>query len=162
MFVNYKLYLLFIIIMSEITIKLKPLKENWKLPTYAHKGDAGLDLTATSKEVDEFGNIVYGTGIAIELPENHVGLLFPRSSICKKQLFLSNSVGVIDSTYKGEIMFKFKSLNHTGDENFNLDYNIEDRIGQLIILPIPYVNIEVVSELSKSERGEGGYGSSGN
>jgi dUTP pyrophosphatase len=147
---------------NNITVKLKPLRPDWKLPTYAHKGDAGLDMTATTKTIDEFGNTVYGTSLALQLPEGHVGLLFPRSSICKKQLFLTNSVGIIDQGYQGEILFKFKSFNHTGDENLNIDYNVGERIGQLIVLPIPYVNIEVVSELDNSERGEGGYGSSGN
>jgi len=147
---------------NNITIKLKPLRPDWVIPTYAHKGDAGLDMTATNKIVDEFGNTVYGTSLALQLPEGHVGLLFPRSSICKKQLFLTNSVGIIDQGYQGEIMFKFKSFNHSGDENLNIDYNVGERIGQLIVLPIPYVNIEVVSELDDSERGEGGYGSSGN
>jgi dUTP pyrophosphatase len=147
---------------NDITVKLKPLRPDWVIPTYAHNGDAGLDMTATTKTIDEFGNTVYGTSLALQLPEGHVGLLFPRSSICKKQLFLTNSVGVLDGTYRSEIFFKFKSFNHTGDENLNIDYNVGDRIGQLIVLPIPYVNIEVVSELDNTTRGEGGYGSTGN
>lgn len=137
-------------------IKIKKLHENAVIPTYAKHGDAGLDLTATSKSYDENYNVVYGTGLAIEIPEGYVGLVFPRSSICEKDLFLTNSVGVIDSGYRGEIMAKFKHSDLLADE-----YREGERIAQLIILPYPYIEFELADELSKSERGTGGYGSSG-
>lgn len=137
-------------------IKIKKLHENAVIPTYAKHGDAGMDLTATSKSYDENNNVVYGTGLAVEIPEGYVGLVFPRSSICKKDLFLTNSVGVIDSGYRGEIMTKFK---HT--DNLPVEYRVGERIAQLIILPHPYIEFELADELSKSERGTGGYGSSG-
>ena len=104
-------------------------------------------------------SFVYGTGLAIQIPEGHVGLVFPRSSISKKDLILSNSVGVIDCGYTGEIMFKFKRT-LVGDSLANI-YEIGDRIGQIIIIPIPRIEFEEVSELEQTERGQGGYGSTG-
>src|SRR5690606_4362848 len=79
-------------------------------PQYSKDGDAGLDLVATSKKYNEKGSIVYGTSLAFEIPKGYVGLLFPRSSNSKMDLLLSNSVGVIDSGYRGEVMFKFKHV----------------------------------------------------
>lgn len=89
-------------------VKIKKLNESAVIPTYAKHGDAGMDLTAISKEYDGNGNVIYGTGLAFEIPENYVGLLFPRSSNTKKDLILGNSVGVIDSGYRGEVILIFK------------------------------------------------------
>lgn len=136
-------------------IKIKRLTENAVIPTKAHPTDAGLDLTATSVKV-ESANIVYGTGLAFEIPEGHVGLIFPRSSNAKKDLLLTNSVGVVDCHYRGEVMFKFRPTN--GDPN---TYTVGDRIGQLIVMPLPDVELEEVDELSETDRGCGGYGSTG-
>ena len=83
--------------MKTLKVKIKKLNENAVIPSYAQYGDAGMDLVATSKSFDEDANIVYGTGLAFEIPKGFVGLLFPRSSNAKKDLLLSNSVGVIDS-----------------------------------------------------------------
>lgn len=139
-------------------VKIKKLSEKAVIPQYAKEGDAGLDLVATSKSYDENGNVVYGTDLAFEIPKGYVGLLFPRSSNAKMDLILSNSVGVIDSGYRGEVMMKFK-------HSYNIlpnEYKIGDKIGQLIILPYPTIEFEEVDELSTTERGSGGYGSSGN
>lgn len=152
-------------------VKIKKLNENAVVPKYAKPGDAGLDLTATSYEWAN-GRHVYGTGLAVEIPEGYVGLLFPRSSICKYDLRLTNSVGVIDSGYRGEIKFQFESNGFNfeiNDEGVVLDnplietkiYKIGDRIGQLLILPYPKVELVEVDELSDSERATGGFGSSG-
>lgn len=135
-------------------LKFKLLTENAVLPKYAKVGDAGLDLTATSVEVDG-GVWTYRTGIAVEIPEGHVGLLFPRSSIYKTSHRLTNSVGVIDSGYRGEIMFKFKT------DSVGEIYEVGDRVGQLVIIEYPQFNPVAVDELSETERGAGGYGSSG-
>lgn len=163
-------------------IKIKRLVENAVIPTYNKPGDAGMDLTAVSRVFDEHGNVSYGTGLAFEIPEGYVGLLFPRSSNCKQDLLLSNSVGVLDSGYRGEVFFKFKpstifsdNENGTNDISDSFDlislpndgynenryYNIGDRIGQIIILPYPQIEFEEVSELSKTERNEKGFGSTG-
>lgn len=140
-------------------IKIKKLVENAVLPTYAKSGDAGLDLTATSWNLDDYGNFVYHTGLAIEIPEGYVGLVFPRSSVSKKKLFLTNAVGVIDSGYRGEITAKFKKLDLKNEKSSF--YEVGERIAQLIILPYPQIEFEEVKELTKTERGIGGYGSSG-
>jgi dUTP pyrophosphatase len=139
-------------------IKFKKINQHASVPTKAHEHDAGFDLTCVHRWY-EGSNIVYGTGLAIQIPEGHVGLLFPRSSISKQDLILSNSVGVIDCGYIGEIMFKFKRT-FVGDSLLNI-YEVGDRIGQLIILPIPSIEFEEVSELEQTERGQGGYGSTG-
>ena len=142
---------------KEMEIRFRKLNDKAVMPTKAHATDAGFDLTATSRSIDEYGNIIYGTGIAVEIPQGYVGLVFPRSSIARTALQLSNSVGVIDSGYRGEIMAKFKNpwLPY-GDI-----YEEGQRIAQLIVMPIPEVEFIEVEELSDSDRGEGGYGSSG-
>lgn len=162
-------------------VKIKKLHPDAIIPKYAKPGDAGMDLVATSKIYDEEGNVSYGTGLAFEIPQGYVGLLFPRSSNCKKDLLLCNSVGVVDSGYRGEIFFKFKpSPFYTGGENSSYfdeivlsqnkdehyegisEYIVGDRIGQIIIMPYPSIEFEEVEELSSTERGEGGFGSTGN
>ena len=149
-------------------VRIKKLNENAVIPKYAKHGDAGLDLTATSMYFDEYGNICYGTGLAFEIPEGYVGLIFPRSSICKEQLLLSNAVGVIDSGYRGEVSFKFKPSMALDEGRAwaiafreQYFYHVGDRIGQMIIMPYPSIEFEEVEELSKTERDKGGYGSSG-
>ena len=87
-------------------VNIKKLNENAVIPSYAKAGDAGMDLVAISKEYDDHGNVVYGTGLAFEIPEGYVGLLFPRSSNAKMDLLSTNAVGVIDSGYRGEVMMK--------------------------------------------------------
>lgn len=137
-------------------VKVKKLHPEAIIPKYAKPGDAGLDLTAVSEEWNENNSMVtYGTGLAIEIPEGYVGLLFPRSSVCKTVLNLSNSVGVIDSGYRGEIMLKFRYPEE------GLVYDLGDRVGQLIILPYPQIELVEAEELSSTERGAGGYGSTG-
>lgn len=138
-------------------VKIKKTHKNAVIPSYAKDGDAGLDLTAVDFRTDEQGNYVYDTGIALEIPKGYVGLVFPRSSIADKELLLTNSVGVIDSGYRGSIKAKFKPTNNT-KTNINI-YKIGDRIAQLIILPYPQINFEEVEKLSETERGDKGYGS---
>lgn len=149
-------------------VRIKRLNNDAVVPKYAKDGDAGMDLTATSISFDDDGNVIYGTGLAFEIPRGYVGLLFPRSSNAKKDLILSNSVGVIDSGYRGEVMFKFKPSmvfyegRPTHAMSKNVIYEIGDRIGQLIIMPYPSIEFTECNELSETERGAGGYGSTGN
>ena len=139
-------------------VKIKKLKEEAVIPEYAKAGDAGLDLIATSRTWnDEMQCWIYGTGLAIEIPEGFVGLLYPRSSIRKYGLILCNHVGVVDSGYRGEIMLTFRPAQAGGAHI----YDVGDKVGQLIITPIPYVTLVEVEELSETERGEGGHGSTG-
>jgi len=139
-------------------VKIKKLSSEAVIPSYAKSGDAGMDLVATSMNFDGT-QITYGTGLAIEIPERFVGLVFPRSSIRKTDLSLSNSVGVIDSGYRGEIQATFnqKSLSKDGQ----ILYGVGDRICQLMIIPHPHVDFIEVQELNNTERGEGGFGSTG-
>jgi dUTP pyrophosphatase len=141
-------------------VKIKKLSENAVIPTYAKEGDAGMDVVATRIINETLDSITYGTDIALEIPEGFVGLAFPRSSIRKTHLHLSNSVGVIDSGYRGEIQATFKKIQ--GISNNALDnYKVGDRIFQLMIIPHPTIQFIEVNELSSTERGEGGFGSTG-
>lgn len=139
-----------------LKVNVKKLSDKAVMPQYAKPGDAGMDMTSTSLIKSEV-YYEYGTDIAVEIPEGYVGLLFPRSSISKTKQILANHVGVIDSGYRGEIKFRFKKLAWDNGEV----YNVGDRIGQLIIIPYPQVELVEVDELSSSDRGEGGYGSTG-
>ena len=145
-----------------LDVKIMKLVEEAVIPQYSLEGDAGLDLTATFRSYDEFGNMVYHTGIAIEIPKGYVGLLFQRSSVSKKQQFLTNAVGVIDSNYRGEIMLKFKptvQAHNKVESLFNEMYEVGEKIGQLIILPYPSVNFILSDNLSDTVRGSNGFGS---
>jgi dUTP pyrophosphatase len=142
-----------------MNIKVKRLNENAVIPSYAKEGDAGMDITATSKTTDSDGNVVYGTGLAFEIPQGYVGLLFPRSSLTKYDLTLGNHVGVLDSGYRGEVIFKFK---RTELSMFSKEYKAGDRIGQIIVLPHPKVEFQEVKDLNETSRGKGSIGSSGN
>lgn len=139
-------------------VKIKKLHPDAVIPSYAKAGDAAMDLTAISVEKDEHGNAVYGTGLAIEIPYGYVGLLFPRSSNSKTDLYLTNHVGVIDSGYRGEIMFKYRGIRGLLDAKV---YRKDERVGQLIILPYPQIELVESDELSETERGDGGFGSTG-
>lgn len=142
-------------------VRVKRLTAEAVLPKKAHSSDAGFDLVAAWKRNDEHGNVVYGTGLAFEIPEGYVGLLFPRSSNARKRLGLTNSVGVLDSGYRGEVTLKFKGLWSLGVGATERDYMIGERVGQLVIVKLPDIELEEADELSESERGTGGYGSSG-
>ena len=135
-------------------VKIQRLSDDAIIPHYAKPGDAGMDLTAVWKN-QTFDIVTYGTGLSIEIPDGYVGLLFPRSSIYKTKMSLTNAVGVIDSGYRGEIMMKFKVTDN------RIMYQVGDRIGQLVIMPYPEVEFEEVDELSETSRGAGGYGSTG-
>ena len=138
-------------------IKFKKLSPSAVVPRKAHASDAGFDMTCTRYEVTNGELFTYHTDIAVEIPDGHVGLLFPRSSIYKQDLFLTNSVGCVDSGYRGEVMFKFKAV----FSDVKHHYQVGERIGQLIIIPYPAVEFVEADELSDSERGACGYGSSG-
>jgi len=147
--------------------KINPLAE---IPTYAKDGDAGMDVIATSIISDTPTQITYGLGIALEIPKGFVGLVFPRSSIRKTGLQLSNSVGVIDSGYRGELQATFNKL-FGGEAMYdemkvkeiqpNDFYKVGDRVAQIMIIPHPPIEFEEADELSDTERGDGGFGSTG-
>jgi dUTP pyrophosphatase len=161
---------------NKLSVRFKKLHPKAVTPTYAKDGDAGLDLTATAMFMGT-NYIQYDTGIAVEIPEGYVGLVFPRSSITKMAagVSLKNSVGIIDSGYRGQIILRFDvpSESHKCDaetfryitkDGFQEELKIPqpgERIGQLIILPYPQIQLEEVDELSSTDRGEGGFGSTG-
>lgn len=140
---------------SPQTLKIKRLHPDAKLPTRMTAGAAGYDITATSVKLED-SLLVYGTALAFEIPEGYVGLLFQRSSVSKTTLQLSNAVGVIDSDFRDEVTFKFRYV-YSGQERI---YKVGERVGQLVLLKLPEVDIVEVSELSDTQR-VGGYGSTG-
>lgn len=144
-----------------MVVKVKKLVPAAVMPRKAHASDAGFDLVAVNRTVDDDGAVVYWTGLAFEIPEGYVGLVFPRSSIARKDLVLSNGVGVIDAGYRGEVMAKFKFVGPLSMHEEYHWYDIGDRIAQLIVMKLPEVELVESEELSESERGIGGYGSTG-
>lgn len=139
-------------------LKIKKLVDNAVIPSRAREGDAGLDLTAVSmQKVDEgnHGYIEYDLGLSMEIESGYVGLIYPRSSISKTGLWMANGVGVIDSGYRGPIKVRFKHIPNTDL------YSIGDRVAQLVIQKQEDVDIELLEELSTSERSDGGFGSTG-
>lgn len=143
-------------------IKLKIKKEHplAVLPKYAHDGDACMDLTAVTEryvEEDGFGFIEYGTGLSFQIPENHVLLIYPRSSISNTGLILANSVGCLDFGYLGELKVRFKYVKG------GVKYNVGDRVAQFLVIPRPLVQLEEVQEFSNnsSNRNSLGFGSTG-
>jgi dUTP pyrophosphatase len=140
-----------------LDIKVKKLHPNAVIPSYSKVGDAGMDLTITSEIENTTYSVSYGFGIAVEIPKNYVGLIFPRSSVRNQDLILSNCVGVIDSGYRGELQATFKKTNGLD----SLKYKVGERGAQIIILPYPQVKMVESDELSNTERGDGGFGSTG-
>lgn len=140
-------------------LKFKRLKDRAILPIRGTEGSAGIDLTCTdiSTVLNEANQLmlVYHTDLAVEIPEGYCGLLIPRSSIFKKSLWLTNNVGVIDSDYRGEIMAIMKATTDT----IPAVYKPGERFCQLVIVPVPAFTIAEAEELSETERGASGYGS---
>jgi len=151
-------------------INVKKTSKNLPTPKYAIDGDAGLDLTAYNVITNNYKSVVYDTGLAFEIRDGYIGFVFPRSSVRKYDLIMANSVGVVDSNYRGTVQVSFKRtfngsikylLNKIGFK-FNLnEYELNDRICQLIILPYPQIELVVKHKLNETERGAGGHGSTG-
>ena len=139
-------------------IQFKKLVPTAQKPKFGKPGDAGADLVATSIDFSRDHQLVYGTGLAVEIPEGMVGLIFPRSSVRNTDLTMSNSVGVIDSGYRGEIMVTFNLKKTLPEAEI---YVLGDRIAQLVIMPVPLIQYKEVDELSETQRGTDGHGSTG-
>jgi dUTP pyrophosphatase len=140
-----------------INVKVKKLDPNAVVPSYSKVGDAGMDLTITNIKENTSFSITYGFGIAMEIPKGYVGLVFPRSSVRNQDLILSNCVGVIDSGYRGELQATFKKTQGLD----SISYNVGERGAQIMILPYPQINMIESDELSETDRGYGGFGSTG-
>ena len=139
-------------------IKVKKLNPLAQLPEKAYSTDAGFDLVATSVE-HPFGStgiyVEVCTGVAFEIPPGYVGLVFPRSSVSDTKHFLRNSVGVIDSGYRGEVKLRYSI------DDSNTAYGIGDKVGQIVFMELPEIKLVESSVLSTSARREGGFGSTG-
>lgn len=143
---------------NKLKVKVKRFVEEASLPKKATLGSAGYDLTVVSAEWDRYrGVIKYSFGVGFEIPEGYVGLLFPRSSVYKTDLDLTNCVGVIDSDYRGAVSAVFRVL----DPNTDHVYKVGERAAQIIFLKLGDIELYEVQELSSTERGEGGYGHTG-
>ena len=140
-----------------VLVKVKKLDPNAVVPSYSKVGDAGMDLTITKEIENTSFSVSYGFGIAMEIPQGYVGLVFPRSSVRNQDLILSNCVGVIDSGYRGELQATFKKTQGLD----SIKYKVGERGAQIIILPYPTIYMTEVPELSNTERGDGGFGSTG-
>lgn len=129
------------------------------------KGSAGIDLYALPNEnyaKSLVWNGIYtefSTGIKLEIPEGHVGIIVPRSSSGSNGLMLANTVGVIDSDYRGEI--KLRLVKWGAEQSNPIAIKEPVRVAQLLIMPVKQVDIEIVDSLEKTDRGENGFGSTG-
>ena len=155
-------------------LKYKKLCPEAKAPVKAHPTDAGFDLSPV-KVIVKGRKVVCSFGLAIEIPDGYAGLIFPRSSIHKTQWRMSNSIGLIDSCFRGELrsVFDIKDAVELGIWGLGpsiwekvvteepIGYKPGERCCQLVIVPIPEVSLQEVEELSPSDRGEGGFGSTG-
>lgn len=153
-----------------MNVKIKKLSDKAVIPSYAKPGDAGMDLTAVKVEYDKHRQcFVYYSDLAFEIPEGYVMLLFPRSSNARTNAYLTNSVGVIDSSYRGNVMACYKLKGENVDNLISEEQIIEnyapyqqgERFGQIMILPYPTINFIETDKLSETKRGVGGYGSTG-
>ena len=140
-----------------VDVKIRKVHPDAVLPKRAHPTDAGMDVTAISMEMTE-DYIEYDTGLQFQLPAGYVMLIFPRSSNSKKDLLMCNSVGVLDAGYTGNLKFRFKLTTEGYTEKI---YNPGDKIGQIIILPYPEINFTETEEFDETDRGSGGFGSTG-
>ena len=139
--------------------KLKIVTEN-QMPSYATSQAAGIDLYCSNEnevEIKPKETVKINTGLKVQIPEGYFGAVYPRSSTgVKRKLMLANTIGVIDSDYRGEIMIFFYNY---GNQIQVIKHG--DRLAQLVIQPYQQFEIEVVDKLDVSDRGEGGFGSTG-
>lgn len=139
-------------------MKLPIIVDSGRVPTRAHATDAGLDLyAAETRRTDPHENVLIGTGIRTAIPVGYVGKLYIRSSLgAKKNLGLANDVGIIDSDYRGEIKAAVQNRGRVSQL-----VTAGDKIAQLIVETIELPDVEIVDELPPTERGAGGFGSTG-
>lgn len=151
-------------IQSQMDVKIKKLYADVITPEYGSREAAGFDLRAYFPENKSYKRVLLpndrlkvGTGLSFELPEGFVFLVIPRGSTgIKKGLMLQNTIGVVDSDYRGEVFMFFQNI---GEEEVEIEHG--ERIAQGIILPFPKIRFNEVKELSNTERGDGGFGSTG-
>lgn len=147
-----------------IPAKIKKLHDKFVMPSKSHESDACYDLTATSFDIKETESGVkypeYGLGFAMEIPPYHCALVFPRSSISNKDMMQANGVAVIDSNYRGEWKVRYKMTGKGA--NYRQTYEVGDRVAQFMIIPVLDLDLQLLGdneELSNTDRGTGGFGS---
>ena len=145
--------------MDNVHVSIKILSRDAQIPHMAYNGDAGVDLRSVVRIVlKPHERAMVATGLAIALPEGYAGFVLPRSGLAAKHgISIVNAPGLIDSNYRGEL--KVILLNNDSNDSFAIE--IGDRIAQLIVMPISTINFEQVEELTESQRGVSGFGSSG-
>jgi dUTP pyrophosphatase len=142
-----------------IEIEVTRLRDDAVLPARAYAGDAGLDLSACERhELGPGERALVGTGIAVAIPDGHAGLVTPRSGLATKNgITIVNTPGLVDSGYRGELRVILHNTDR--DEAFVVEPGM--RIAQLVVVAVPHAELREVGELPASERGAGGFGSSG-
>ncbi len=142
-----------------IDLPIARLRENASMPARAYDGDAGLDLSACERVVIGPGErAAVGTGLAVAVPEGHAGLVLPRSGLAAKHgISIVNAPGLVDAGYRGEV--KVLLLNTDQAESFTVEPGM--RVAQLVVVSLPGVRLVEFGELPTSDRGAGGFGSSG-
>lgn len=144
---------------NHIKVPIKRLDPAVELPSYAYEGDAGLDLRASEDvTLQPFERRLIPTGLAVAIPEGYAGFVQPRSGMAlKRGLSMANTPGLIDAHYRGEL--KVVAINLDPNEAIHIERG--ERIAQLVIQQVPIVDLEEVDELDDTDRGAGGFGSSG-
>jgi dUTP pyrophosphatase len=142
-----------------IEVAVRRLRDDAVLPRQAYEGDAGLDLSACERVLLGPGErAVVPTGVAVEIPDGYAGFVQPRSGLAARHgITIVNSPGLVDSGYRGEVLVVL--LNTDRNESFTVEPGM--RIAQLVVLPVPQVDLSEVEALAESERGARGHGSSG-
>jgi dUTP pyrophosphatase len=144
---------------NNITLRIKRLDDSVELPAYAFSGDAGLDLrSAEDVTLQPHERRLISTGLAIAIPDGYAGFVMPRSGLALREgLSEANTPGLIDAHYRGEL--KICAVNLDNEKPIHIERG--ERIAQLVILQVPFVQLLEVADLDKTDRGEGGFGSSG-
>ena len=144
--------------MSQLKVKFKKLHADTKLPVKGSLDAACFDVYAHSTERDYDGLLTYKLGFSTEIPKGWMAVVVPRSNLSKQKWILGNSLGIIDSDYRGEWMVKMRAIGHTYGP---APYKVGERVAQIYFQKVVDVEFEEVEELSNTERGEGGFGSTG-
>jgi dUTP pyrophosphatase len=136
-------------------LKIKKFSETATMPFYATEGSAAFDLTVDRRDILPQGQVKVYFGVGFEIPQGYVGVIAPRSSVCKTAFILANSIGIIDSDYRDEVSAVFDIVRN------GHQYEVGERAAQMMIMPFSQCNLVEVNELNETKRGTGGYGSTG-
>jgi dUTP pyrophosphatase len=152
---------------NQPVLEIVPMEHMFKLPTYAHEGDSGMDVYAADDEIIHGGIVTkVRTGICLNIPDGYEIQVRSRSGLAKLGIVVANSPGTVDSCYTGEVCVLLTNINSPIDEQgrkIRHTYKIQkgDRIAQLVFAQVPKVQVTVAKVLKETERGADGFGSSG-